>query len=647
MCKKSMLGILLFLCMMVLPENMVSAHDGAKPLPYIQETEKSPHDSEKWITSGAYTYRVINENSKIIEIRGIDCEESRLVIPSQIDGYTVIGVGYYHDAGLPNAALEECLPLTGSARKHVTEISIPETVDVIGAKAFSYFEKLKTVNFPENMDFIRERAFTGCEAMEKLELPNHVTIEGGAFFGCSYLEELIIRCVKFESWAFSDEISVLRIGRAGNSLLELGKGLDFAKIETCIVDSDVEAVDFSGTLGEPSRIDTLIVNGKDTKLKYRKNAGSEFVFQKMKVRKNAKAIAFARRNRINYETRTVGAVEKIKCKEKNGKYRFSWRTDKTSVSHHIYRRDRWRVFNREIETTYRVWGKEGEHRIYYDLGTVDEGKITTAYPHIKVKPVRTWEADMETTGFYKEPVQEEIFENAEDISDWKSSGIYQYEMLDEKAGEIAIRRITTEQESLKIPKKLDGYRVVEIGTMEDSYTDENPVAFYYSVGKKTAQHLRELIVPEGVKRIGRSAFAEYTKLENIILPKSLTRIGISAFPWGATLRMDKLKNTILRTDFERYTYEVKVAGSVKKISRKKTKKGYRFSWNKVKTKVNARYYHLEANRWITTPSKCTTHYIIYGKKSKKSAYERVKVTTDTKFSSKKYKYVKVKVWKGF
>ena len=61
-------------------------------------------------------------------------------------------------------------------RKSITFVKLPESVEIIGDKAFAYCEELSEINIPPNLKTIGERAFMGCYKLEKMIVPDTVTV---------------------------------------------------------------------------------------------------------------------------------------------------------------------------------------------------------------------------------------------------------------------------------------------------------------------------------------------------------------------------------------------------------------------------------------------------------------------------------------
>lgn len=76
------------------------------------------------------------------------------------------------------------------------EVSIPaeiegKTVTTLGDELFWYMEEVTSVSLPESLEYIGARVFQSCTSLTKVELPNSVAEIGDAcFLGCSSLAEI-------------------------------------------------------------------------------------------------------------------------------------------------------------------------------------------------------------------------------------------------------------------------------------------------------------------------------------------------------------------------------------------------------------------------------------------------------------------------
>jgi len=113
-------------------------------------------------------YYTVDEEKGMAEIKGYLGEDSRIVLPESLGGYTV---GKIANNAFSGAGLEY--------------VALPEGLEEIGAGSFKNCLSLKEVRFPNTLVKICGNAFTGCTALESVDLPDSVCdIATGAFSGC-------------------------------------------------------------------------------------------------------------------------------------------------------------------------------------------------------------------------------------------------------------------------------------------------------------------------------------------------------------------------------------------------------------------------------------------------------------------------------
>lgn len=75
----------------------------------------------------------------------------------------------------------------------IKEITIPETLEILGRNAFTDCINLENVIFPNNTEIINRGVFSRCTKLKKIDLPEYINSIGReAFYGCTGLEEICI-----------------------------------------------------------------------------------------------------------------------------------------------------------------------------------------------------------------------------------------------------------------------------------------------------------------------------------------------------------------------------------------------------------------------------------------------------------------------
>ena len=128
-------------------------------------------------------------------------EVSELVIPESVN---VIGnYAFEYCSGLKNVYLPNSLTEIGQMAfggcNKLANINIPNSVVYIGNSAFSGCNELTSINIPNGLSSIEFGTFSGCSKLISINIPSSVTSIGdGAFEGCSSLSSVQIN--DLEAW---------------------------------------------------------------------------------------------------------------------------------------------------------------------------------------------------------------------------------------------------------------------------------------------------------------------------------------------------------------------------------------------------------------------------------------------------------------
>ena len=185
--------------------------------------------ADQTFTNGNFTYKVVNDEAIIIS--AAEGLSGALVIPSELDGYTVTAIGpkaFYNFKNLTEVTIPSTIKsmgknafmnCTGMTKINITDlkawcemerfgalaspmiyakklylngalvegnITIPEGTKAITQGAFYSCKDIKNVTLPNTITYIGESAFNGCEYLASINIPNSVTEIGDwAFTGCS------------------------------------------------------------------------------------------------------------------------------------------------------------------------------------------------------------------------------------------------------------------------------------------------------------------------------------------------------------------------------------------------------------------------------------------------------------------------------
>ncbi len=196
------------------------------------------NNDEKWVFSG---YAVTENITLVAKWRNLSEEfvylveddkvtitayvasDADIVIPSTIEGKPVVAIGartfesveiiksVYIPASVTTigeGAFLECEMLTTvtfapvsnlesietgvfAYCRRLKDISLPDSVAVIGEGAFRYCENLRNIDIPDSVAVIGEGAFYNCENLKNIDIPASVTaIDTNAFLGCKNLKKV-------------------------------------------------------------------------------------------------------------------------------------------------------------------------------------------------------------------------------------------------------------------------------------------------------------------------------------------------------------------------------------------------------------------------------------------------------------------------
>ncbi len=113
-------------------------------------------------------------------------------------------VEYISERAFQNSNLQKITFAEGSKLKYIgedcfnsctelTNITLPDSIEVIERNAFSGCTALESINIPSKITVINEGLFIGCSKLKSISIPENVTkIKDLAFYNCSSLTEITI-----------------------------------------------------------------------------------------------------------------------------------------------------------------------------------------------------------------------------------------------------------------------------------------------------------------------------------------------------------------------------------------------------------------------------------------------------------------------
>ena len=118
--------------------------------------------------SGDFEYEILDEQTCVIT--GYTGSNPEVVIPSEIDGYTVTEIG------------DDAFYASDEDTFRITEVTIPSSIITIGELAF-FGTGISEIIIPEGVEVIGRQAFDACPNLTKVTLPASLANLGSSAFG--------------------------------------------------------------------------------------------------------------------------------------------------------------------------------------------------------------------------------------------------------------------------------------------------------------------------------------------------------------------------------------------------------------------------------------------------------------------------------
>lgn len=324
--------------------------------------------------SGDYDYIVTDETNKLAILTGIYGLSEELIIPSAIDGYTIVQVGYAREdlpgrnvliptaMYLPNPAASpsptpsytqtreiNVIPTLSST---VKKIVFPNTVKNIGYSAFSHLNSLTEVTFPASLNYISSAAFFMCSKIQNLNINSNVIIDDSAFAYCK-IDNIVlngsINNMQRDENYYGMEASAKKVTIKNNSSIVIQKiGARDFKIEQLIVEKGVDNVRISDGV----QIQKTYIFDKNTQFSVWANDSSPSTY--VIAEKGAAAIKTAKKAHWKYKTIDIPKVGKVKMTKKGKKYISKWNPVKITIKTYIYDTDsnKWGIIKQTQKPVY-------------------------------------------------------------------------------------------------------------------------------------------------------------------------------------------------------------------------------------------------------------------------------------------------------
>lgn len=154
---------------------------------YADDISKSA--SIDYATYGDFVYIIkADKTAEIVEYNGTD---ENVVIPAEVNGYTVTGISGW--SGKPTSS-HPLGAITGAFKnnKTIKTVVIPDTVKYIDDESFYGCTALESVMFGNGVEEIGDYAFENCTSLSKVYIPVSVKKIGAEAFGYTFGSELTL-----------------------------------------------------------------------------------------------------------------------------------------------------------------------------------------------------------------------------------------------------------------------------------------------------------------------------------------------------------------------------------------------------------------------------------------------------------------------
>lgn len=134
-----------------------------------------------------WSYKQLEDGNLIIT--GYKGKRKEVIVPGKIGKAVVTAIGDY--AFSPNAP--RLTKEAAELRTNITKITLPESINYIGERAFFLCHMLEELNIPDRVTEIGNSAFVCCDNLRGISLPSSLVKLGtGAFATCCALDNVII-----------------------------------------------------------------------------------------------------------------------------------------------------------------------------------------------------------------------------------------------------------------------------------------------------------------------------------------------------------------------------------------------------------------------------------------------------------------------
>ncbi len=488
---------------------------------------------EQTSQDGRFVY-IIRQDKKV-HIRKYKGDESKVVVPAEIDGIAVYSVGR---------------DLFDKSEK-IEKVTLSEGIKQIGDYGFDGLKNLKEIVLPSTMKTIKNFAFQGCSSLKEVIIPESVKeVRAGTF--CETSDNLKIvflnpECVVNTNFPWISENATI-CGYNNSTAEKRAKklGLKFESLGYC-----EKIFNLKVTVQYRTSIELSWQNNKDAdkyevyiskdKQNWTKGAESKTNFVKVKNLDASTWYYIKIRTIIDGEKGDFNTPVMVATKPKtitdvkaknttDGLVKVTWKPTKNVDGYRVYfSTDN---FKQNIDWCY-VDGEKAKSFVFKDENRLDN---KTKY-YFKVTAYKTKDELPAIKSLTESSYSNTVSLKTKTFSykdEPNASDDFKYTVNDK--GNIKIIKYIGDNERVVLPSKIDGKKVTTIG--RNSFRDNLEIT--------------SVVLPEGITYIGMNAFCRCEKLEFIDIPDTVKTICEGAFYGCKNLKKIVIPEKV--EDVKRYTF---------------------------------------------------------------------------------------------
>lgn len=412
---------------------------------------------------------------------------------------------------------------------NAVDITVPDGITTICSGAFSLNETLQKIHLPESIDRIGRNAFLGCSSLSEFSIPDNVSIiEDGLLDNCEGLKKVklpaSLKRIGYKSFAQCNNLKDIVI-----------EGNDIFKAESNVLFNDSEILLIGNNAVLPN-------DGKLRSIANHAAIGNELNIDIpdniTQIHPDAFSGVFSGFIRING---TPDGVNDLSLNKKIG----IWYWEMVSDVPGNLRLNAVLGFVKAVEkkllgaeTDYEGYKKyiKGQRKKWYDIILHEDSLFNFMLSEklfdaemldelIKNESITVEKKaalmNYQNENTKKKPKTMSLNGNVTSVAEIKKDWQYERNAL----GELCLTFYKGKEKNVIIPEYIGKDRVDAIGQL--CFSPEKPRLTFEQ--KVTLKSIENVVIPEGIKHIYRSAFAGCVSLTSVSIPKTVLSVEKSAF----------------------------------------------------------------------------------------------------------------------